>query len=398
MVKMPKLKLAIVVSHPIQHFCPQYASFAANTDVDLKVFFASSLGLKSYYDVNFKREISWSNLYLDRFSHVFLNGNRNIPSDKKLDAPTLDQELDFFRPDLIIIYGYFQKLQRRAKAWANKNKIKIAYISDSELRHKQNRLKGFIKSLFVRRFFRGIDYFLSVGNANEEFYWRHGVKASQTVRMHFPIDIFSYKDSYLKKNELRRSIREEHSIGSEELVLAVVGKLVSWKNQGHIIDALEALEKDGVYAHLFILGSGEMKDVYEERSKRLVKSKVYMKGFVNSVELPAYYAAADVYIHPASYEPHSLAISEAIYMGCPVIISDRCGSYGATDDVQEGTNGCVYKFGDVSELAEKIKILMDTERRTKYGNASHEMATLFQERAHHGVLKELKNLLRQCLR
>ena len=35
--------------------------------VELKVFFASALGFKSYVDINFKKEISWSNLNLDKF-------------------------------------------------------------------------------------------------------------------------------------------------------------------------------------------------------------------------------------------------------------------------------------------------------------------------------------------
>ena len=45
-----KLKIAIVVSHPIQHFCPQYVSFAKNKDIELKVFFGSALGHKKYTD------------------------------------------------------------------------------------------------------------------------------------------------------------------------------------------------------------------------------------------------------------------------------------------------------------------------------------------------------------
>ena len=59
------IRVALIVSHPIQHFCPQYVSFAKNKDVVFKVFFGSALGLKKYYDPNFKKEISWANLKLD---------------------------------------------------------------------------------------------------------------------------------------------------------------------------------------------------------------------------------------------------------------------------------------------------------------------------------------------
>ena len=51
---------------------------------------------------------------------------------------------------------------------------------------------------------------------------------------------------------------------------------------------------------------------------------------------------------------HSLSISEAIYMGCPVIISDKCGSYGETDDVQVNKNGFVFECENVVQLKSYI--------------------------------------------
>ena len=87
------MRIAIVVSHPIQHFCPMYASWAKNKNVKLKVFFASNIGVTSYRDENFEREIKWGNLYLEDFDHVFLNGNKTLKIDKDLDALNLDFQL-----------------------------------------------------------------------------------------------------------------------------------------------------------------------------------------------------------------------------------------------------------------------------------------------------------------
>ena len=352
-----KLRIAIVVSHPIQHFCPQYVSFTQNEDIEFKVFFGSALGHFEYEDVNFKEGISWSNLHLDRFDHCFLNGDQVLQPDKNLDAPTLEAELSKYGPQLIFTYGYFQKLQRRARRWALRNKVGIAYISDSELRHKRNLLKDVFKALFLRNYFLPVRYFLSMGDANEAYYRTYGVPTDKIIRMHYPIDFEQYKSSYSDKMALNKKIRCELQISENELVISVVGKLVEWKNQDHIIEAMEILEADGVFLRLFVIGSGKMKEVWEQKAKRLKRSKVIFTGFVPVEELPAYYAATDIYVHPASLEPHSVAISEAIMMGCAVILSDRCGSYGPTDDVQEGKNGFVYPFGNIDSLAEKIKLL-----------------------------------------
>ena len=386
-------RIAIVISHPIQHFCPQYVSFNENPNITLKVFFASTLGFKKYKDLNFNQEISWGNLNLDKFDHIFLNGEALLQSDKNLDAQSLENELSLFKPDVLISYGYFQKVQRRAQNWANKNKVHLVFISDSELKHSRNNFKEFIKFLYLKFYFLKIDSFLSVGNANEAFYKHYGVKEKNILRMHFPIDIKQYQKSYLNKESLRNTIREKYSIKENEILLLMVGKLVKWKNHDHIIDAMILLEKEGISVNLIILGSGEMKNIWEQKATHLKISKVFFPGFVSIEELPAYYAASDMYVHSASLEPHSIAISEAISMGCPIILSDKCGSYGETDDVQEGKNGYVFKFGDITELAQKIKTLAeDKNKRIAFGNYSHQISKEFQKNAHYTIVENLIEL------
>lgn len=385
-----KVRIGIVISHPIQHFCPQYVSFAKHPGVQCKVFFASALGFKKYIDPSFKKEISWGNLQLEQFDHVFLNGDEVLQPGKTLDAPSLDAALDAYQPEIIISYGYFQKLQHRARAWARRHKVKIAYISDSEKRQRRNWLKELVKYPVVRLYFFPIHFFLSVGNANEDFYRSYGVPDKKIIRMHFPIDVCSYETSYKQRTELRKQIRQEFAIGEEEIVTAVVGKLVPWKNQADIIDAMQQLEQEGIYLHLFIIGSGDELERLQQKAALLQKSKVHFPGFVNIEMLPAYYAAADFYTHPAAIEPHSIAISEAIYMGCPVIISDRCGSYGEEDDVQDEKNGFIYPFGDTGLLANAIKrMYLESDRRLSMSKYSHEIAAKFQKQSHDQILTDL---------
>ena len=123
---------------------------------------------------------------------------------------------------------------------------------------------------------------------------------------------------------------------------------------------------------------------------QLLFSKVFFTGFVTIEELPAYYASSDIYVHPAEIEPHSIAVSEAIFMGLPVIISDRCGSYGPSDDVQENKNGFVYKFGDVFELSEKIKCLAGNQSlRHTFSEFSRHIAVQHQTKSHQGIVDDL---------
>lgn len=390
------LKIAIVVSHPIQHFCPQYVSFAENERIKLKVFFGSALGYKKYLDVNFKQEIAWSNLRLDKFDHEFLNGDEVLQADQDLDASTLEKELEAFGPDLLIGYGYFQKLQRRARRWTLQHKIPLVYISDAEARQKRHPVKEMLRSFMLRRYFKQIQYFLTVGDANEAYYRKYGVPDAKMLRMHFPIDVQQYRVCFENKASLRKNIRSEYGIGADALVLSVVGKLTPWKNQDHIIDAMQILERKGIKTFLFVLGSGEMKESWQQKATSLQQSKVYFPGFVSIEKLPAYYAATDIYVHPASIEPHSIAISEAIYMGCPVIISDRCGSYGEGDDVKEGENGYVFPFGDINALSAAIeKLVNNMDVRRVFSDNSHKRGVQFQEMAHRGIIEKIISTMKR---
>jgi len=390
-----RVRIALVVSHPIQHFCPQYASFAKHPRINFKVFFGSALGLKKYIDPDFQQEISWGNLQLENFDHIFLNGEESLPSNKHLDALSLEKELKAFTPNIVIVYGYFQKLQRRALKWARQNNIAVGYISDSEKRQRRNLFKEIFKRFFLWRYFKNIEYFLTVGDANEAFYRFYGVPDRKFVRMHFPIDVNHYEKCFELKSVLRRQIRIKFGIPENEFVMIVVGKLVHWKNQDHLIDALKLLEQRNIKVHLFIIGSGETTSILKQKASFLKKNKVYFPGFVNIDELPAYYAACDCYIHPASVEPHSLSISEAVYMGCPVILSDRCGSHGESDDVRHNENGYVYKFGDIRHLASLVaNLYLNSTLLAQFSRKSHLIATTQQEISHRIVLDHLVKRMR----
>ena len=105
--------------------------------------------------------------------------------------------------------------------------------------------------------------------------------------------------------------------------------------------------------------------------------------------MPIIYAASDVYIHPAKYEPHSLSISEATYMGCPIIVSNTTGSWGESDDVQFGKNGYVYEHGNIVELKNLILKLSDDRLRDEFSNYSIKISREFQYKSHNKFLLDL---------
>lgn len=384
-------KMAVVISHPVQHFCPMYASWAKIEGVQLKVFFGSNLGAVKYIDPNFKKEISWNNLYLDEFDHEFLNGETTLQSTPELDAVNLDERLNAFSPNLVVYYGYFHKLAKRARNWALKHKVKTAYISDAEHRQKRPLWKEILKFPYLYFFYKKVNYFLTVGNANESYYKFYGVPKIKMHRMMFAIDIRSFDKAFEKKEYLRNSFRERCSIKSGDVAISVVGKLVHWKSQDDLIKLLYSLEKSypNKTFHLLIAGSGQMEDEWKELAKNLTNNKVHFLGFVNPTDLPQIYAASDVYIHPAKIEPHSLSISEAIYMGCPVIVAHTSGSWGENDDVQINKNGFVYQQGNIAALQQCLLSILISDNCKNFSNHSLTISRKFQNISHNQIIKQL---------
>jgi len=384
-------KIALVISHPVQHFCPMYASWAKIEGVTLKVFFASNLGAVKYLDPNFKREISWSNLYLDEFNHEFLNGDKTLQSTPALDASNLDEKLSEFKPQLLVHYGYFHQFAKHARNWAIKNKVKIAYISDAEHRQKRPLWKEVLKFPYLYFLFKKEDYFLTVGNANEAYYKFYGVSKTKMHRMMFSIDIITYDAAFANKESLRSCFRSQYNIAENEIAVSVVGKLVNWKSQDDLIKLLYNLEKTLPQKkfHLIIAGSGVMEEKWKDLANNLTHNKVHFLGFVNPSDLPQVYAASNVYIHPAKIEPHSLSISEAIYMGCPIIVANTSGSWGINDDVQEGKNGFVYHHSNIAELQQHLLDIVNTNKQETFSQYSIKISREFQQLSHNQMISNL---------
>ena len=323
-------------------------------------------------------------MHLSCFQHEFLNEGKLIPVNRHLDAPELESALEVYSPDVIISYGYIQKFQRRAVNWAVKNNKKVFYISDSEYAHKTLYLKEYIKRIFLKNYFKHVDIFLTVGNHNEQYYCWMGIPMQKLIRNGFPIDVKHMQIAYDERLIKRKSLRDSLGIEEDEIVITQVGKILDHKRQQDIIHVLLELEKKPTIRFTsFIIGSGAGLNLIKELSNKLKHNRVIFTGFIYPEDLSDYLAATDIYVHPASIEPHSLSISEAIYMGCPAIISNRCGSHGPTDDVQSGKNGFIYECGSIDQLkGYLLKLGKNFTMRNNFSKNSHEFALRTQSLAH----------------
>src|SRR5439155_18234313 len=92
-------------------------------------------------------------------------------------------------------------------------------------------------------------------------------------------------------------------------------------------------------------GSGEIEAELRGFCAEHELNNVTFTGFVNQSELPALYAAADVFVLPSGADEHwGLAVNEAMCAGLPVVVSREVGC--VPDLVRDGVNGFTPCVGD----------------------------------------------------
>src|ERR1700688_1417950 len=150
-----QIRLAIVVSHPIQHFAPWHRELAKIQDLDSKVFLCCDRGSTRYLDPGFNVEIQWDIPLLDGYKHEFLptKGRQREMRLFGIDNPGVTKALAHFQPDIVKVFGYSSRTNWRAAAWTRRNKRPLILYSDSNAKTIPAWWKGPIKEIVERQFY-----------------------------------------------------------------------------------------------------------------------------------------------------------------------------------------------------------------------------------------------------
>jgi glycosyltransferase involved in cell wall biosynthesis len=369
---MPK-RLAIVVTHPIQHFVPFYRALAADPAIELHVLYGAPIGVKAYFDKEMQSEISWNMDLLGGYSHEFLG---EVPANGQSSArapnsPEIAARLKAFAPDVVLVYGHAQANVYRAIWWCRRNKVPLMTIGDSELLRERTRSTRMAKEVVVRQIFRRYSAFLSVGDRNADFYAYYGAPRDRIFRCPFTIDETAYRAAKANRTALRAEARRTYGIPDDAIVALFVGKLSGRKRPIDLIDALAQTRGRKVTA--LFAGNGEQMEAAKARAAEIGVDARFA-GFVNVDKLPALYAAADMLVHPSQADPHPLICSESACIGLPMLLSDRIGAAGPTDIARPGENALIFPCADTAALAGLIDALSgDEARRAAMGARSLEI-------------------------
>ena len=136
--------------------------------------------------------------------------------------------------------------------------------------------------------------------------------------------------------------------------VVTASQLIGRKRLSELLQAGAIVRREHPGLRMAIAGRGPLAAELEAEAERLgLGDAVDFLGFVEDVQ--TVYASARIFALPSQREGLSIAMTEAMAAGVPVVVTD-IGE--ARDVVVPGTNGFLFDVGDVAALAAHISTLL----------------------------------------
>ena len=152
-----------------------------------------------------------------------------------------------------------------------------------------------------------------------------------------------------------REIRARHLDGDGPM-LVFVGQIRPRKGPQILIEALPAILERHPKARAVFVGPDHdfVPELRRSAESLAVADAVDFVGAVSDEDLPAYYAAADVFVFPTmtTIECLGLTFVQAMFVGTPVIATRIAG---APEVIRDGDDGFLVEPGDAHALAQRCR-------------------------------------------
>jgi glycosyltransferase involved in cell wall biosynthesis len=215
----------------------------------------------------------------------------------------------------------------------------------------------FLRELYLKRFFRLVDHFISPSEFLAQRYVEWGLPAHAVSVI---------------ENGMPEALSGPASTAAEAqdggLVLGFFGQISQLKGIGVIIEAATLLDEEGVTGIQFDIHgdySGQPPAFREEFERQLEKAPPnfrYIGPYDNTRVRTLMHSVHAVLVPSIWWENSPLVIQEALAAGRPLIVSDIGGM---AEKVRDGLDGFHFRAGNARSLAALAKTLMKEPKRLR---------------------------------
>lgn len=341
------MNIVFLVERPTQFEAPFYrfaARAAAGGRHELRVLFTGVDVAEPVFDPELGKPVSWGIDLLGGYPHEIC--------PREGAEGWLAERLRPERCDLVIANGYTQPLYRLGTRLAKGAGIATALRLDS-VPWDGSLLRDLVKRvLFATYMKKTYDLFLGVGSLTLAYLKAFGVPPERMGLFPYAVDVEAFRRGSALSPEERLARRERLGVPPDARVVLALAKFNDREAPWDLLRAFDRL-RHRADVWLVLAGDGPERGDLEETARASGLDRVRFPGYVPYPELPALYAASDLFVHPAREERWGVSVQEALACGLPVVASSRVGA--GVDLIEPGRNGFLYEAGWEGELARRVE-------------------------------------------
>ena len=155
------------------------------------------------------------------------------------------------------------------------------------------------------------------------------------------------------------------------------GRFLDWKHPDDVIEVAKRLRDAGCCFKIEMIGTGEMEQQLKRQASEagLLGENVRFLGAMSPEAVRRHMESAGICLLTSDrQEGWGAVLNEAMNSGCAVVASDAAGATPYL--VNDGVNGSVYHSGNIQELYEKVRRLLEnTTMQYSFGKAAYQTIT-----------------------
>lgn len=258
---------------------------------------------------------------------------------------------DFHSPEkLLELINNIQPSTIYCSGWIDKTYLKIC----KEYKKKipvivgfDNQWKGSLKQYFAVLIspFKISNHFTHCwvpGELQYEYALRLGFKKENILTGLYSCDYNFFHNQYLANKKSKQNQFPKRFI--------YVGRYVKHKGIKNLWQAFIEFQNEKANDwELWCLGTGDIEPIDHPKIKHF--------GFVQPNDLIQHIKETGVFVLPSHFEPWGVVVHEFAAAGFPIVCSDAVGA--KTAFVEHNVNGYIYKAGDISELKNQLRKIME---------------------------------------
>ncbi len=156
---------------------------------------------------------------------------------------------------------------------------------------------------------------------------------------------------------IRSEQRAKAKTKSDTPIILYVGRLAPVKGTEVLLRAFDLLQENTI--RLVLIGGWQMPETpefYDIGSDHQWHRQTRWLGYLDRQKILPWYCQSTIFVMPSFYETFCTAVTEAMYMGLPVIASKTAA---LAERIQDGKNGVLVPSGDPAALAAAIQNLIN---------------------------------------